>query len=259
MPIKICGLTNLDDALAAVEAGADYLGFNFYPKSPRYLPPEAIARLRGELARRGAAAKTVGIFVNQTPAEVAMLLDYCGLELAQLHGDERPEHLTLLWGRAFKALREADPAPADLDALAGFSAGPPAFLIDALVPNAYGGTGQTADWARARAIAARYPIFLAGGLTPDNVGAAIAAVQPWGVDVASGVESAPGRKDHALVRAFVNAARAALDLTPQPSSRPASVLEGKEAPPHLSSEPAVATTSQPAPESPPSPESLYAP
>ncbi len=207
MHIKICGLTNLDDALAAVDAGADYLGFNFYARSPRYLTPEACARLCAELARRAAPVTTVGIFVNQTPAEVATVLDYCGLHLAQLHGDERPEHLTLLWGRAFKAVRDSAAAAEDLAALAQFSPGQPALLLDAAAPGAYGGTGQVGDWPEAARVAARYPIFLAGGLNPGNVAAAIAAVRPWGVDVASGVESAPGQKDHAKITAFVQAAR----------------------------------------------------
>src|SRR5258708_33620531 len=106
MHIKICGLNKLDDALVALDAGADYLGFNFYAKSPRYVTPEACGRLQAELRRRGASATTVGIFVNHSSAEVATILDACGLDLAQLHGDERPEHVTLLWGRAFKALRD---------------------------------------------------------------------------------------------------------------------------------------------------------
>jgi phosphoribosylanthranilate isomerase len=205
MHIKICGLTNLADTLAAAEAGADYLGFNFYARSPRCITPDTCAKLRNELARRGLAAKTVGIFVNHAPAEVAALLDYCGLDLAQLHGDEHPEQLGMLWGRAFKAVR--DPRGADWEALSVFSPGQPAFLLDANTPDAYGGTGQTADWDAARAVAARYPIFLAGGLNPRNVAAAVEHVRPWGVDVASGVEAEPGRKDHAKIRAFVAAAR----------------------------------------------------
>jgi len=209
MHIKICGLTQLDDALAAVEAGADYLGFNFYARSPRYLTPEACARLCAELARRNLRVTTAGIFVNQPPAEVASVLDYCGLNLAQLAGDEPPEHLTLLWGRAFKAVRDAAAAAADLAALAQFSPGWPAFLLDAAAPGAYGGTGQVGDWPSAAKLAARYPIFLAGGLNPANVAAAIEAVRPWGVDVASGVERAPGQKDQAKIKAFVQAARAA--------------------------------------------------
>ena len=210
MHIKICGLTNLDDALAAIDAGADYLGFNFYAKSPRYLPPAACERLQSELARRGAAATTVGVFVNSPVAEVAALLDSCGVKLAQLHGDERAEHLTVLWGRAFKVLRQPAALSGDeLQALSVFSPGQPAFLVDALAPNLYGGSGQLADWQAAARVAARHPIFLAGGLNPANVAAAVEQVHPWGVDVASGVESAPGKKDHARIKSFVAAARAA--------------------------------------------------
>src|SRR6266851_10436557 len=108
MHVKICGLTNLDDALAAVDAGAGYLGFNFWPKSPRYITREACAGIQAELRQRGAAVTTVGVFVNTPPAEVAAVMQACGLHLAQLHGDERPEQLTALWGKAFKAVR--DPA-----------------------------------------------------------------------------------------------------------------------------------------------------
>src|SRR5258705_12595299 len=108
MHIKICGLATLDDALVAIEAGADYLGFNFYPKSPRYITPEACGRITAELARRSAAVTTVGVFVNTPAAEVAAIMAATGLHLAQLHGDEGPEALTPLWGRAFKAVR--DPA-----------------------------------------------------------------------------------------------------------------------------------------------------
>ncbi len=210
MHVKICGLTNLDDTLAALDAGADYLGFNFYSKSPRYITPTACGSIQAELARRGAQVTTVGLFVNTPPTEVATVLDACALDLAQLHGDERPEHLTLLWGRAFKAVR--DPAAlteADLEALTVFSPNQPAFLVDAQAPNLYGGSGQLADWTIATRLAARHAIFLAGGLNPLNVAAAIEQVKPWGVDVASGVESAPGQKDHAKLRAFVAAATAA--------------------------------------------------
>jgi phosphoribosylanthranilate isomerase len=201
MHIKICGLTNLDDALAALDAGADCLGFNFYPKSPRYLPPDDCARIISSLR---APVTTVGVFVNEPPARVAALLDHCGLDLAQLHGDEPPEYLTLLWGRAYKAFRGAADGVGFAD-FARISPGAPALLMDAHVPNAFGGTGRLADWAAARALAARFPIFLAGGLAPENVAQAIAQVQPWGVDVASGVESAPGRKDQRKMRAFVKA------------------------------------------------------
>ncbi len=201
MHVKICGLTNLDDALAAVEAGADYLGFNFYPPSPRCLAPADCARIVSALPP---GVVTVGIFVDEPPEGVRSLLDDCGLDLAQLHGAESPEVLKAMDGQAFKAFRGAGHRHASY-ARVGPAA--PAFLIDAVSPAYYGGTGQTADWAAARQVSARYPIFLAGGLTPGNVASAVARVRPWGVDVASGVERAPGRKDHAKVRAFIAAAK----------------------------------------------------
>ena len=203
MHIKICGLTNLDDALAAIDAGADYLGFNFYPKSPRYLTPEACAAIQAEIQNRRSKITTVGVFVNEPLASLAAILQDCGLDLAQLHGDETPERLNVLQGRAFKAFRGTGENHA---AYAAAGPGAPAFLVDAYAVNAYGGTGHVADWAAARALAAQYPIFLAGGLTPQNVAEAVAQVKPWGVDVASGVEASPGKKDHAKMRAFVQAA-----------------------------------------------------
>src|SRR5262245_3480514 len=187
MHVKICGVNRLEDAWVAVDAGADYLGFNFYSKSPRLITPAECARITGELARQGAAVTTVGVFVNTPAAEVAAIMAASGLQLAQLHGDEGPVQLTPLWGRAFKAVR--DPAAISdeaLDALSTFSPGQPAFLVDAPAPNLYGGSGQLADWQAAARLAARYPIFLAGGLNPANVAAGIAQVRPWGVDVASG-------------------------------------------------------------------------
>lgn len=201
MHIKICGLAHLDDALAAIDAGADYLGFNFYPRSPRYISPDACARIISNLK---SPVTKVGIFVNASPALVAAVLDACGLDLAQLHGDEPPLHLALLWGRAYKGLRGACAEAAAT--FAPFSPAAPAMLVDAFVPGVYGGSGRVADWSAARAVAAQFPIFLAGGLTPANVADAIAQANPWGVDVASGVESAPGRKDHRKMRAFVKAA-----------------------------------------------------
>jgi phosphoribosylanthranilate isomerase len=217
MHVKICGLTNVDDALAAIDAGADYLGFNFYPKSPRCITPEDCARLQSAIRHSPSAAlnsqlpiTTVGIFVNESPARIAALLDRCGLDLAQLHGDESPGQLAALRGRVFKAFRGAAEG-ADYAAFAQISPGAPALLIDGHAPHGYGGTGRVADWSAARLVAAQFPIFLAGGLTPDNVADAVAQVRPWGVDVASGVESAPGRKDHARVRAFAQAAHRAAE------------------------------------------------
>ena len=212
MHIKICGLTNLDDALAAVDAGADYLGFNFYPRSPRHIAPETCAPIVAEIARRSADVITVGVFVNSPPEQVAAILAACGLDLAQLHGDEPPEHLALLWGRAYKGLRglgQNDPCP-----YAAASPGYPSLLLDAYKPGLYGGAGEAGNWEEARKVAQDYPLFLAGGLTPGNVAQAIRQVGPWGVDVASGVEIAPGKKDAASVRAFVRAAQLPLTAFP---------------------------------------------
>lgn len=215
MRVKICGLTRLDDARAALDAGADLLGFNFYPPSPRCVAPESaasiIARLRTEFA--GRAFLAVGVFVNETPERVRATLAQCGLDRAQLHGDETPETVRAAGPAAFKALRPASLAEAETwinaQAAPDDSRVEPAYLIDASHPSLYGGTGQTGDWALARALAARFPILLAGGLSADNVSAAVLAVRPWGVDTASGVERAPGLKDAAKMRAFIAAARAA--------------------------------------------------
>jgi phosphoribosylanthranilate isomerase len=207
MQIKICGIIALDDALAAADAGADLLGFNFYPPSPRYIEPQACARLVAALRSRGIGITTVGVFVNAPPAEVAAILDACGLDLAQLHGDEPPEALTDLGGRAFKAIRPATPAEGEALAAAYARRVPPALLVDACHPGLFGGSGQAADWGLAAALAATHPILLAGGLRPDNVAAAIARVQPWGVDVASGVETSPGRKEPTKMVEFMRATR----------------------------------------------------
>jgi phosphoribosylanthranilate isomerase len=211
MQIKICGIKLVEEAIAAVEAGATHLGFNFYPKSPRYITPNVCVKIISALGPPHSAPITlVGLFVNEAPATVAALLDECGLDLAQIHSDDTPEQLSPLRGRFYKAFRgTADGA--HHRAFAELSPARPALLVDAHVPGAYGGTGQLADWESARRLAGQYPIFLAGGLTPENVAAALAHVQPWGIDVASGVESAPGKKDHAKMRAFIANAQQASD------------------------------------------------
>jgi indole-3-glycerol phosphate synthase/phosphoribosylanthranilate isomerase len=209
--VKICGLTNTDDALAAIEAGAGLLGFNFYPKSPRYITPETCQQIVSRITHHASRPTLVGVFVNSPLADVKAILDDCGLDLAQLHGDEPPEFLAALDGRAFKGLRPATLEQAQADARRYARRVAPALLVDACRPGAYGGTGHTGDWALARALAAEYPILLAGGLTPENVAEAVAQVQPWGADVASGVESSPGRKDARKMAAFVRAAKADAD------------------------------------------------
>lgn len=209
--VKICGTTNLTDAQVAVAAGADLLGFILYPKSPRYVAPATVGAIVAALRAQGSAPLLVGVFVNAAPGFVAATLADTGLDLAQLHGDEEPAAFAPLAGRIFKALRplgleDALTAAARWGPLAPASG--PQLLIDAYDPRAYGGTGQRADWAVAAQVAARYPrLVLAGGLSAENVAAAVQAVQPWGVDVASGVEAAPGRKDPAQVHAFVRAAK----------------------------------------------------
>lgn len=209
--VKICGLTNLVDAQVAVEAGADYLGFILYEKSPRYVTPAQVAEILAKL-ELPAHLRTVGVFVNTPVDEVSAILDQTGLHLAQLHGDEPESALAMLNGRGYKAVRPNDEASAK-QAL-NFTRHPqppaPQLLLDAYAPNAYGGTGQKADWSLAATTAKATPrLLLAGGLTADNVQEAIRTVAPWGVDVGSGVEVSYGRKDHAKVRAFVANARSA--------------------------------------------------
>lgn len=211
--LKICGLTNLADAQLAVEAGADFLGFILYPKSPRYVPPATVRRIIQELSagRDAALPKTVGVFVDTQVEEIQVILDQTGLDLAQLHGDEPETALAALQGRGYKVVRPADAAAAQ--AALCFVNHPadhaPQLLVDTYHPTLYGGSGQTGDWSLAEALMPDVPrLMLAGGLTPNNVGQAVTAVRPWAVDVASGVEAAPGRKDPAKLRDFAAAVRA---------------------------------------------------
>jgi phosphoribosylanthranilate isomerase len=199
--IKICGIKTVTDALAAMEAGTDLIGFNFYPKSPRFIDV-GICRDIMSVMRRYGHITYVGVFVNASVEDIFATMETCGLALAQLHGDETPEILSAFHGNAFKAFRGI---PLDVN---GFVRdGSPAMLVDAAVKGMYGGSGVTADWSAAAALAEKYPLLLAGGLTPENVADAVRQVKPWGVDVASGVESEPGKKDAAKMSAFVKAVR----------------------------------------------------
>jgi len=225
--VKICGITNLEDALCAARAGADYLGFIFFSNSPRYIAPERAAEITAALAGSASAdarhttpnsvPRSIGVFVNETHGVIEETLQRGGIDFAQLHGDEPPAVVESLQGRGFKALRPTSAAQASLDAEWYVDLGPadgPQLLVDAYDPNEYGGTGKRADWQAAAQLARTCPrLVLAGGLTPHNVAAAVNAVQPWAVDVSSGVESAPGRKDAAKVRAFIAAAK-----TPSPQA-----------------------------------------
>jgi phosphoribosylanthranilate isomerase len=199
--IKICGIKTMTDALAAMDAGADFIGFNFYPKSPRYIDVGQCRDVMSVMRKYGHITY-VGVFVNSSMEEIRATMDTCGLSLAQLHGDETPEMVASFSGKAFKAFRGI---PENVDGFARSE--PPAFLIDASVKGIYGGSGVTADWSGAAELAKKYPLLLAGGLTPENVAEAIRRVKPWGVDVASGVESAPGEKDASRMKAFVQAVR----------------------------------------------------
>lgn len=216
--IKICGITTLEDGLLAAGVGADLIGLNCYPPSPRFLtPPQARAltdALRDALGE--ACPVFVGVFVNEDAATMRRIMEQTGLDYAQLSGDEPPDVLAALDGRGFKAIRPRDAAEA-ADLAAAFllhapeDAHIPALLVDAYHKRLYGGTGELAGEAVASAVLPLTDrLMLAGGLTPDNVAARITAIRPWGVDVASGVEGdTPGRKDEACLRAFAAAVRLA--------------------------------------------------
>ena len=201
--IKICGIKTLNDARAAIESGADYLGFNFYPKSVRFIEKESCAEITSALKHEYPQIKLVGVFVNSSVDEVKAILETCHLDLAQLHGDEPPEMLESFNGKAFKAIRLTSESAETSVYPFLKSAFPPAILVDAAVKGVYGGSGVTADWSAAAELAKKYPLLLAGGLTPENVAEAVGRVNPWGVDVASGVESALGEKDAAKMIQFV--------------------------------------------------------
>ncbi len=197
MTIKICGITTQEDADAAIEGGATALGFNFFPRSPRYVEPERAARIRSAAARR------VGVFVNESPARIVEIAQVAGLDVAQLHGDETPAEYPAglaVWkgarvgaGFDFDSYRQA---PAE------------ALLLDGPAEDLYGGSGRTFDWSLAAR--AHQRIIIAGGLDASNVGLAVELAHPWGVDACSRIESSPGRKDHKRMREFLQAARAAL-------------------------------------------------
>jgi phosphoribosylanthranilate isomerase len=188
--LKVCGVTSLEDARAAIDCGAEYLGFNFYAKSPRYIEPPSARAIIGRLPDD---IICVGVFVNEPrPEDVVEILRASGAHMAQLHGDESPDYCAGVGAeRVIKALRIGD----DFDPRRVLDYPASAILLDAFDAKLYGGTGKTANWRIAREASKLTRVFLAGGLSPDNVLEAIRAVEPFGVDVNSGVESAPGRKD----------------------------------------------------------------
>ncbi len=224
--VKICGLTNFLDAEVARDAGADFLGFIFYPKSPRAADPNTVCRIIMALEDPDHELHGVGVFVSPSAADVKGTLTQCGLKAAQVHKLNRQEIGEVqksVYGTAFAAIqpKSIDEALTALD-LVNFDSNAgdpphhpyktpswcPQLLIDAYHPALHGGTGQQADFEIVRRLTARVPrLVLAGGLTPDNVGEVIRAVHPWAVDVASGVEASPGKKDHGKVRGFIQAVR----------------------------------------------------
>ncbi len=198
--IKICGITNLDDALHAAACGADALGFVFYDKSPRCV---TLQQARDIVAVLPPFVATVGLFVNEAPERIREVTDYCALDVVQLHGDELPHDCDFAPRRVIKALRVRDG-----ESLAGQeSFRVSALLLDTWVAGSYGGTGETFNWDVAAAVARRRPVILAGGLTPENVAEAVRVASPYGVDVSSGVERAPGKKDPQKVSDFIRAVR----------------------------------------------------
>lgn len=202
MDIKICGLTNAEDARCAIEAGADFLGFVLYPESPRGITVHMLSQIREELS---ASVPLVAVMVNPSVGEARKAVEVGGASIVQMHG--MVDHALFadfpyaLWRAVRVGENVVDPDPASWPA--------ERFLVDAAVPGQHGGTGVRADWGRAGQLAQQYPVMLAGGLTPASVAEAINAVQPTGVDVSSGVEAQPGKKDHVMVRDFIAAARSA--------------------------------------------------
>ena len=202
--IKICGITNHDDAQAAIDAGADALGFVFYKSSPRWVQPDVVRRI---VAALPPFVLPVGVFVNEDGKVVRDLMDACGLAVAQLHGDETAAYCEQLGRPAWKAVRLKDAG--SFLALAEYKgrAGVRGVLIDAFSESVYGGTGRRADWTWAAEAARHAPVILAGGLTPENVHEAVRIVRPYGVDVSSGVEVSPGKKDPHKLAAFIAAVK----------------------------------------------------
>ncbi len=198
--VKICGITRGEDALAAVESGADALGFVFYSGSPRHIRLEAARDIIRELPP---FVTTVGVFVDEDPSTISEIVEAAGIDVVQLHGGE-PEEVCRLWPRVIKAFRVRELT--DLDAVARYRVS--AYLLDTYSPDMPGGTGQVFNWDIALEAKRFGPVVLAGGLTPENVDRAVRWVRPYGVDVSSGVEREKGVKDEEKVRLFIERAKA---------------------------------------------------
>jgi len=204
--VKVCGVTNVEDARLAAELGADFLGLNFWRGSPRRVSVEAARGIAEEVRGR---VRLVGVFVNHPAEEVASIARAVELDLLQFHGDEEPETVAIFGPRAIKVLRTAKrPEP-------GLFAAYPAvwgFLVEPARPGVYGGSGEPWSYGEAAALPSEKPVLVAGGIGPENVRAVIAAARPWGVDVCSRVECRPGAKDAALLRRLFEEVRHAQAL-----------------------------------------------
>ena len=199
--VKICGMTNLKDVKVAVDGGVDAVGFIFYKKSPRSVTMKAVREIVLELPP---FVDSVGVFVNETAEQINKIADHCKLDRIQLHGDESPAFCKKIRRRVIKAIRVKD-----IQSLKKLSDYPvSSFLLDTFSEDQYGGTGKVFDWNLAYSAKKYGPIILAGGLTPINVRQAIQRIQPYGVDVCSGVESQPGIKDHKKMQAFLKNVKA---------------------------------------------------
>jgi phosphoribosylanthranilate isomerase len=201
--VKICGITSLEDAKVCVDAGANALGFNFYPKSPRAISPERAGEINAALP---GSVLRVGVFVNASPEAVAQTMRNAGLDVAQLHGEEDPADYRSI-SRLWRALRVDDAFQPEREEAENVEA----LLLDGPAGALRGGAGVAFDWTRAKAVT--MPVILAGGLGPDNIGEAIRVAQPFGVDACSRLESAPGIKDHKRINAFLDAIRKTGDLS----------------------------------------------
>ena len=199
--VKICGITNPEDALKAVDSGADALGFVFYKASPRYISPEQTEHIIHKLPPY---VTTVGVFVNENIEEIRRIVDFALIDIVQLHGNEPPE-MCLVNRRVIKAIRVRELH--DLEPLKQCIAS--AYLLDTYDPELYGGTGQIFNWDIAVDAKQLGRVILAGGLTPENVERAVRWVRPYAVDVSSGVEEEKGRKDHRKVKLFIERAKGA--------------------------------------------------
>jgi len=199
--IKICGITNLDDATAALDFGADALGFVFFQGSPRCIPLSTAAKI---IRKIPPFITTVGVFVNEKPEQIEKIITLTGIDVVQLHGDEPPDKCTFS-RRSIKAIRVK--SLDSLDPLLDYKDIVSAFLLDTFAPDVFGGTGQIFNWDIAIEAKQFGRIILAGGLTPDNISDAVERVKPYGIDVSSGIEAEKGKKDHKMMKLFIERAK----------------------------------------------------